>query len=57
MAGYFNIKLPGSPTFPQPEKETVVMQKDLSLEKFFDLVDEVSNGDAELLKFKDDDCM
>ena len=33
------------------------MEQDLSLKKFFELVDEVSNGDAELLKFKDDDCM
>ena len=34
-----------------------IASTDISLDKFFALVSEVSNGDAPLLKYQDNDCI
>lgn len=56
MAGYFNVTMPMA-NFSKKEGEPVRAQHDIELEKFFGLIDEVSNGGEPLLKYKDDDCM
>lgn len=58
MASYFNVELPGA-LEPVPEEVEFAerAEHDISIKKFFDLVNEVSNGDAPLLKYKDNECI
>lgn len=54
MADFFNVQLPDSSKQPAHASSE---QEDISMGKFFDLVREVSNGDAPLLKYKDNQCI
>jgi len=59
MPGYFNVTMPipDFSRFSRQEVEGTRSHHDIELEKFFGLIEEVSNGVEPLLKYKDDDCM